>query len=251
MKKYECNKCHFKTDCTFTGSVKPECCAVSKKFSPDWHEVKEAVTDCNQLPKLTAEVFERPDCPEWAKYAAVDANGVGVYYRNKPKKEGKQWVLFGVAEFRCIGKFDASDWQKSLIERPAKEEKALPDWCKVGAIGYCIDCGYFEVKDMQADTITVKAIASGTEHCYSVIDAMFFKKARKRPFNAYEMRGLVGKVIRAGFVYYLVHTYLEYKGGEVLIGNENHYNADGLMGFTVDGKPCYVLEHLENGEWVE
>ena len=27
-----------------------------------------------KLPKLTAEVFNRPDCPEWAKYAAVNRN---------------------------------------------------------------------------------------------------------------------------------------------------------------------------------
>ena len=28
-----------------------------------------------KLPKLTQEVFERPDCPEWDKWAAVDKDG--------------------------------------------------------------------------------------------------------------------------------------------------------------------------------
>ena len=28
-----------------------------------------------KLPKLTAEVFDRPDCPEWAQYAVVDKDG--------------------------------------------------------------------------------------------------------------------------------------------------------------------------------
>ena len=34
--------------------------------------------------KLTTEVFDRPDCPEWAKYAAVDDDGIACYFSVKP-----------------------------------------------------------------------------------------------------------------------------------------------------------------------
>ena len=37
-----------------------------------------------QLPKLTAEVFDRPDCPKWAKYAAVDNDGMAVLFKHRP-----------------------------------------------------------------------------------------------------------------------------------------------------------------------
>ena len=47
------------------------------------HE-EQPITDCNHLPKLTSEVFDRPDCPEWAKYAVVDQDGTGVWVASKP-----------------------------------------------------------------------------------------------------------------------------------------------------------------------
>ena len=101
------------------------------------------------LPKLTTEVFSRPDCPEWAQYAAVNKNGNGFYYRNKPKKkENKKWSLFGVGDYQYIGIFDATDWHKILIERPAKLQKLTtevfdrpdcPEWARYAVVD---DDGY-------------------------------------------------------------------------------------------------------------
>ena len=68
-------------------------------------------------PKLTEDIFNSPDCPEWARYAAVDADGSGHVFDGKPDR--------GLLYWRCdyingtyIGMYDASDWQNSLIERP-------------------------------------------------------------------------------------------------------------------------------------
>ena len=88
------------------------------------------VAECNQLPKLTAEVFDRPDCPEWAKYAAVDANGDSFYYEDKPRacEADREWLVDKciVGTNRIIADdFDPTDWRNSLIKRPAK----LPEWC--------------------------------------------------------------------------------------------------------------------------
>lgn len=92
--------------------------------------LREPVTECTQLPKLTTEVFERLDCPEWAEYAAVDKNGKAYYFTNKPKcySEGYFRDLgWDAGDFMLIGDFDSTDWRNSLIKRHAK----LPDWCKV------------------------------------------------------------------------------------------------------------------------
>lgn len=35
--------------------------------------------------KLTQEVFTRPDCPKWAKWAAVDADGTAYWYESEPE----------------------------------------------------------------------------------------------------------------------------------------------------------------------
>lgn len=69
--------------------------------------------------KLTQEVFEREDCPEWAQYAAVDKNGEADWYEKRPISWCHQWYVnaLGGRFARIEGKFDATDWEHSLIER--------------------------------------------------------------------------------------------------------------------------------------
>ena len=77
----------------------------------------------NELPKLTAEVFNRPDCPEWARWAAVDANGTGYLYSMEPWiGQAGRWLVSITGDSKGCGEFDASDWQNSLIKRPHKKE---------------------------------------------------------------------------------------------------------------------------------
>jgi hypothetical protein len=46
--------------------------------------------------KLTKEVFQRDDCPKWAKWAAVDSDGTAYWYEKKPIPEnyGTLGVLY-------------------------------------------------------------------------------------------------------------------------------------------------------------
>lgn len=94
-----------------------------------------------KLPKLTAEVFNRPDCPDWAEWAAVDASGAAYWYEERPSTPElfchTRWhpVRLGSKIQGCSGRFDASDWEHSLIQRPAKE---LPDLTQTAF--HCPDC---------------------------------------------------------------------------------------------------------------
>lgn len=198
-----------------------------------------------ELPKLTVEVFDHPDCPAWANYASVNKNGRVVFYEDKKSPGAKA----------DIGFFDASDWKNSLIERPKKQEQ-LPVWCKVGETYY--DYGaqhYFKVTGIDDEKSEV-LISWEPAALADVISYPLFigyaKPARKRQFNEKEMLDLVGKVLSSPSGEW--RSLILWASGEEVSTYHRSYSANTLMddGYTIDGKPCYKLEHLnDKGEWVE
>lgn len=88
-------------------------------------------------PKLTVDIFDRPDCPEWAKWAAVDEDGKGYLYSSEPAR-GLHVFHFGL-DNDYIGDYDPSDWQNSLIERPAAKSEAAPEHDDVKAPSYYVN----------------------------------------------------------------------------------------------------------------
>lgn len=260
--------------------------------------------DNKPLPKLTAEVFDRPDCPEWAKFAAVDADGTVWAYDNEPwvKKENRYWIGHTYRDEGdiCIAKgFDASDWQNSLIERPTKdafdeaikkyaqqqankiwqkarehrlseqyhngpEEKyTLPDWCEVGEwIWHPEDMAggrYLKITEIRGGGVYAKEKEDYDPDylCFDLV-RKYSKQARLRPYNAEEMKALLGKVVTEkeyDYYAYLVTAYTAKLDGKNLVAvaiDDAWIQADDVLRlYTINNKPCGVLEHLENGEWVE
>ena len=78
---------------------------------------------------LTQEVFQRDDCPKWAKWAAVDSDGTAYWYEKKPIPEnyGTLGVLYHGPKkcmWMCInGKFSRT---VDLIER--KQSRTNLEW---------------------------------------------------------------------------------------------------------------------------
>lgn len=73
---------------------------------------------------LVPVVFNLPQCPSDANWAAVDADGSAYWYVDKPVISGKCWVRRQTScPAKCIlpEAFDATDWQHSLIERPERK----------------------------------------------------------------------------------------------------------------------------------
>ena len=70
-----------------------------------------------RLKKLDAAVFTRPDCPDWAKFAAVTENG-SVMVCAKPMTAGAcgGWSAAGCAAI-LDGRCDPRDWRESQISR--------------------------------------------------------------------------------------------------------------------------------------
>lgn len=231
--------------------TKAEAQTAAKKVKALLLSLHEPTTNCNQLPKLTAEVFNRPDCPEWAKYAAVDSDGDGFFFEEKPRvcEADGEWVVdkYITGLIRIIsGDFTPYDWQNSLIERPA----TLPDWVEIGGYVYDARNGYGKI------------VSGSVKSCYIEFDGgagdfvpeafAELKQARLRPYNADEMKALVGKPITLLDGAVCLCTVYSKRDKSVIL-DSIHWDAEELLisGYTIDNKPCGKFEHLEDGEWVK
>lgn len=257
MKKYICKACKKPCKITVAGeSCAPKCCPYSMIWKAvNWHKVDEEqpTTDCSQLPKLTVEVFDRTDCPEWAMYAAVH-NGNLIFTDKKP--DINEHGLFVSAndtariEKILIVPFKSNEhYFSQVIKRPAKKPE-LPDWCKVGEWVYYR--GYRKIIEVKALRLVLESTHCGNLTVYPEEIGKEVKPARLRPYNADEMKSLVGKVICGNDTNF--RAMIVYADGVSGVVETIHYdyNAEELaQSYTIDGKPCGVLEHLENGEWVE
>lgn len=226
MRTFKCDGCYEKCCVTIQfGANTPRHCHHDDNRS-NWHEVK---AEKVKLPKLTTEVFDHPACPVWANYASVNKNGRVIFYEDK-KSPGKKGD---------IGFFDATDWENSLIERPTEE---LPEWCQADKWIYFTDINKY-TKILSIDNLN-KLYADYKQGC--------IVPARKRPFNEKEMKALVGKKLESPDWVDLILSFSERRKAI-----ETKYaicDSKLLMDseYTIDGKPCYKLEHQnDKGEWVE
>lgn len=126
--------------------------------------------------------------------------------------------------------------------------KELPDCYKVGEwVAYYTDKGhkYFKIAKIELNRLYSE------DGKFSLMCNV--GQAHLRPYNADEMKALVGKVVsnEHGNMF-LVTAFVADDGGEVCVNGVVYNAGDLLECYTIDGNPCGVLEHLnENGEWEE
>lgn len=132
------------------------------------------------------------------------------------------------------------------------KSEPLPDWVKVGAIGWNEFTGYFEITAIGASALDVLYFDKyGTTSKIGNITILNSYEANKRPFHEHELDALVGKIFQdhkcrvmqiVGSAYSKIFTLMDTYTAQDLINHD----------FVIDGKPCYVLEHLnDKGEWVK
>jgi hypothetical protein len=100
--------------------------------------------------------------------------------------------------------------------------------------------------------VDIKYLDNGIEVICDYADMRQYSEARKRPFNAEEMKELVGKIAKTEDGDVTLITDYDWFIEKIYICGER-LNSEELMNSTwrIDNNPCYKLEHLENGEWVE
>lgn len=127
----------------------------------------------------------------------------------------------------------------------------IPDWVKVGEwIWSNEDQRYLKV--LQTTDKVLLSTMSGFTYYEDFIDIKrHYKEAHIRPYNAEEMKALVGKVIDRDGDRGLVLFYEDHTNKVYIMGA--WFTADIVMKrYTINGLPCGVLEHLnEEGKWVE
>lgn len=74
-------------------------------------------TQSGVMQGLTQDVFAASDCPDWAEYAAIDANGDAYYYAKKPRPTEYRWLSATADAVEYIGDPWYKDWRDSLIKR--------------------------------------------------------------------------------------------------------------------------------------
>lgn len=261
MSKWECKKCGTTVPCVLdygeASKTNPSMCVIGKYDPPDWQEVKEqeTATNCSQLPKLTVEVFDRPDCPEWAKYAAVDKCGCVRLFSDSPWLSESCWnwsngevrKLFGV-------KFDASNWQKSRIKRP--EKNTLPEWCKPGAWVWLKSAeSYEKITEITCTKIATKYLFWNVE----AIGKTVFQ-ARLRPWTFEEAPAFLKCKDKDGELCFAPLCFDYVKKDFCYYMNGKNIDSAGVRDFRevaenytqLNGSHCGVLEHFdpERKEWV-
>lgn len=255
--EYRCNACM--ASCTLKMEVdagKPDGCPFdSAGYNWKRQEPK------SELPKLTAEVFDWSDCPEWAEYAAVDKNGHVYVFDLEPECTHSSWykkTRFGF-RLQLSGSFDSSDYEHSLVRRTEQKQKLqqkqkpeneLPGWCKPDEwIWDDEDQRYLKVLRI-TDTVLLSTV-SGLTYYEEFIDIKrHYKEARLRLYSPDEMSSLVGKVLHHSTGAYLV-TGFENRWNQVKIESVWREAVELKDLWTwLDGTPCGMLEHLnEKGSW--
>ena len=244
-----CKSAYWEYDYNQPASRYEHRCEIGMFDSSDW---KNSLIErpANDLPKLTIDVFDHPECPKWARYAAVDQGGNAFFHAEKPIINCCHWMC-NYSGSKYIGKFDSSDWRNSLIERPAK---SLPDWCKVGELVYYIPFAKY-CKIEQMDSGFMLRFANGDSTAIPIQDVCNLAQAKPRPYNEYELRGLVGKVVtnEEGNDYLCTAFNRATDNSVAVVDIDTWVCAEYMLehGYTIDGKQCGVLEHFEKGEWVE
>lgn len=203
-------------------------------------DVLKASSPCNTFPKLTATIFNRTDCPDWCNAAVVSSGGIAYWVDGDFATRHKE--ITGL-------RFDASDWQHSLIRRPVRE---LPDWCKVGAWVYNQTGHYFcKIIEIADDRKSFTGVQPGKNYSVSSGDLNYgfdkWKPARCRPWT-FEDAPLMCKV----------RSIKDEQEEAVLSLCPNGYYrvgaySSGRFSFSeilrkykqLDGSPCGVLEVIE------
>lgn len=71
---------------------------------------------------LTQEIFNPPDCPVWAEWAAVNEDGSCWVFSHKPERCEREWFhIYGLIAYMGCG-YSNVNWEISLIKKERKQD---------------------------------------------------------------------------------------------------------------------------------
>ena len=132
-----------------------------------------------------------------------------------------------------------------------EKKNTLPEWCKVGEWIYTSSEQYLKIEGISIDLQKIELSNGATWSNQDIIEEAV--SARLRPWNFEE----------APFAVKCRHsiTAIEFQVAKLNSAGDGYTVADCCCDVTLrgmanyyeqmDGSPCGVLEHLENGKWVK
>ena len=241
MSKFECIGCN--RHHVIESAEKPVFCLMTVE-RPNWREVA-----ADMPPKLTAEELARRgiEWPEGSNVAVVATiEGTGLFAKTATMDDSEEHWNCNEPVSLIPGKWDASDWKNSLIQRP----EALPNWCKVGAwVWYCGHGGSYDV---------VEKIQYGLAYLRGTmcnIDPDNLREARLIMWSKSEWERKIGQKFQLSEGQFLLLGVADHDDGFYLEFSTCSGTLESLMGKednlrNIDGSPCGFLEHREGDGWV-
>ena len=86
----------------------------------------------DKIPVLSRDIFKLPDCPKWARYAAVDRDGNAHVFEYKPRPRLDRWCDGG--ESQCIGYYRTMDWENDYVVKLTLETIIYKTLCFLGIV---------------------------------------------------------------------------------------------------------------------
>ena len=134
-----CASVEYCKDCVYSQHNKDARRCFYEQYYGKWPALEKS-----KHPKLTVEIFNSPECPEWANWAAVDEDGRAAWYSERPEIARFSWCLkentdryewIKTPSHISFRRYDSSEWMLSLIERPHREHLTLTQ-----TAFHCPDC---------------------------------------------------------------------------------------------------------------
>ena len=161
-------------------------------------------------------------------------------------------------EMCCVSGCKIEGWQRAEKHKDTSSQK-VPDWCRTGAWVYVTPYDrepfygkiYGVTYSRVNNTVEVRVTLDG-KSLIGVFTWDNIWRARLRPWNCEELKSKVGKVFEDEFGNRML-CIKYYKDDAYLYFIVRSMSAADFVNssWTLDGLPCGVLEHDEQGEWVE
>ena len=247
MKTFKCNHCG--DNCTVVTDTEyfSGCKCLSDEDWANWIEV---------IP-FNDDLFNRPDIPNWAKYAAVQPDGHIIVYSSHPRWDSDQdyWVPTNYGgSYKVLNVLTDADVGTLLEKQETKLSESIKpgDWL-LDTSHSDDDRHYWQVKSIDKDTGHIRICRYGIDgyrhHDYSpshFYDSKY-KPVKVNPVPAYEAHNLVGNIVRdRNKNVSMITDWCEEQGK--LYMNMHAVTLDELTNWWLSDRPCGFVQTEDDGD---
>lgn len=166
---------------------------------------------------------------------------------------------FSAPTLCCVRAHATCHWRKAENQEVEAPAPIIPDWCRTGAWVYVTPdnsepfyCKIYGVTYSRVHNTTEVQVTLDGKSLVGVFTWSNVQRARLRPWDADELKSMVGEVFEMGNGdLTLCLGYQRDIADLIFVGKLMSAQSFAESDWKLDGLPCGVLEHYEQGEWVK